>query len=134
MTSTNRFRALAQDFIEENKDILTLPEGAGEAPEVNVEEPAGNLQSEQSDIQFPAVDWNFYIESDPTTFSDDVVALIEHLASLQVSMDVLDKAVSLIQENQNKDMINDPNENQMEDLSVGVAPPEPNSSPMQPMP
>jgi hypothetical protein len=118
----NRFLKIAQDFLEENKDILTLPENANEEPNIEVQEPAGNLQSEQEDLVFPAIEWNFFTESDPTTFNEDVTALIEHLASLQVSMDVLEKAGEMIHQNQQPEM-NEEQPEMNEDLNIEVAPP-----------
>ena len=95
-SATNRFKHLlaqdGQDILNENADILTLPEGAGEDPEVHVDE---------SGTGFPAIDFNF-LEAKPDldTFNDDVAALIEHLADLQVPMATIEKAISLINENQ----------------------------------
>lgn len=132
MTSINRFRKVAQSLVEENKEILTLPKGSGEKPEITVEEPAGNLQTDQSQIQFPTVEWNFFTESDPTTFNDDVVSLIEHLANLQVSMDVLQKATELINENQQPEMNQPVNEEATVELDAPPAEPAPEQKTQQP--
>lgn len=98
---SNRFIHLSQDYIKEdyikdNKDLLTLPEGAGEEPEVKVEAPV-----QTNEDGFPNIDFNFFqVKVDPDKFNDDVTALIEHLAELQVPIAVLDKAKELIYQNQ----------------------------------
>jgi hypothetical protein len=132
MTLQNRFRKIAQDYIQDNKDILTLPEDAGKEPNVTVEEPTNqipsgpdNSQGGEDQVQFPQTDWNFFTESDPATTNEDATALIEHLASLKVTMDVLEKAADAIRQNQQPETTQDePADEGSNDYSVGVAPTE----------
>lgn len=95
MKVKNRFSQFLQksdlygeDFVEENKELLTLPEDAGEEDQ---------FQVDNSFNGFPDIEWNFFENKvNPETVDDDVAALIEHLAELQVPMAVIEKAVELI--------------------------------------
>lgn len=137
----NRFTHLAQDFIKEdyikdNQDILTLPEGAGKEPNITVETPL-----ETDDNGFPEIDWNFFeAEADPATCDDDAKTLIEHLAELQVPISVLDRAKELIDQNQGPQDEDETSDDEMDqedavsdDLSQNNDQQAPEKDPMQSM-
>lgn len=95
----NRFKHLAQSYIEDNKDILTLPQENGSSSVEN--ESIENTVIPEPSIQnngAPQLDtnWDFNSPADPTNFDDDVNALIEHLAELETPLPVIEEAVKRI--------------------------------------
>lgn len=95
----NRFKHLAQSYIEDNKDILTLPQenGSSSVENESIENTTIPEPTNQDDgAPQPNVGWDFNSPADPTNFNDDVDALIEHLAELETPLSVIEEAVKRI--------------------------------------